>query len=500
MKCLCKKQHPEDEKLDFLPYSYENLIKMSPWIKKSPYLCNDISIGSIFMWNEGADLRFCVYNDTFILRQEINDQCAFTYPYGKDPEGMIELLKDYTERHSMPLRFFAVDEDLVNMIKNDPRLQPVSADFDMRWSDYLYDFAAAAEVSGKKFNGQRNHINKFTKNYGEPNVSLIEPEDVENIETLIDEYEAEHPGGNMIEHIEIERTKKIVRRFKELGLLGACLKVNGEIAAFSIGEIIGKTLLIHDEKALKKYEGAYPTMYRSFVRLVRDNIDGNLIYVNREDDSGDPGIRISKNQYHPVKRVHKYIVHIGSPAARLEEDPIIRSEHLVLTKFRETDKKAYLAMNLDDENNRYWGYDYRKDITITGKIDEDTFYDAAMYDMRIGDSINFAVRQTEDGDMIGEVILWHFTRDGKAEIGCRLMPEYHGKGMGREAFAAAVKYSNEKLGLVLRARCHVLNLASHHMITSAGLEKAARVDDCFYFTQREESGREGEICCNMCET
>ena len=70
MKCLCKKQHPEDEKLYFLPYSYENLMKMSPWIKKSPYLCNDISIGSIFMWNEGADLRFCVYNDTFILRQE----------------------------------------------------------------------------------------------------------------------------------------------------------------------------------------------------------------------------------------------------------------------------------------------------------------------------------------------------------------------------------------------------------------------------------------------
>ena len=84
--------------------------------------------------------------------------------------------------------------------------------------------------------------------------------------------------------------------------LSAVLTVGGKIAAISIGEVIGDTLIIHIEKALKKYDGIYPAMYQGFVKLISSKVSKNLEYVNREDDSGDEGLRISKMQYTGLAR------------------------------------------------------------------------------------------------------------------------------------------------------------------------------------------------------
>ena len=43
---------------------------------------------------------------------------------------------------------------------------------------------------------------------------------------------------------------------------------------------------------------------------------------------------------------------------------------------------AYLSLNTDVENNRWWGYDYREDVSITGPVDEDTFYDSVQCYLR----------------------------------------------------------------------------------------------------------------------
>ena len=150
---------------------------------------------------------------------------------------------------------------------------------------------------------------------------------------------------------------------------------------------------------------------------------GSLTYVNREDDSGDPGLRTSKTKYHPVFMAHKYLVHSGSPAAQLAEIPTISSGGVVLTGIQERDKPAYLKLNMNIENNRYWGYDYREDVSITGQPDENTFYDSVMYDTAAGDSIDLAVRLSDDGEMIGETVLWNFTSHGTAELGCRILPD-----------------------------------------------------------------------------
>ncbi len=471
--------------LEFETFSVEMIKKALPYIKSCTMLCSDMSVGSIYMWRSGADVRFCIWNDTFVMRQVIGGQAAFTWPIGADPDGMIDELMVYTRDNRMPLRFFAVDEETLGTIRRDERLQPAMWSYDRRWSDYIYSFEDAMTFKGRKFSGQRNHINKFRRLCGEPSIRFMRQEDRPKLEAMLAEYEAEHPPASNMERMELERTKKLLDVYAELGLYAACLIVGEEIAAFSIGEIVGDMLLIHVEKALKRFVGAYPTMYTGSVQLIAEHIGHPLRLVNREDDAGDMGLRTSKQQYQPIAMVDKYLVHIDSPAARLDRSPVISSGGVVLTGLRESDKPAYLALNTDAENNRYWGYDYREDTSIVHPVNEDTFFDSVQYDMSVGDSINFAVRLTENGEMIGEGILWNFTADGSAELGCRLLPEYHGKGYGKAAFGALTDLAEQKLGLRVWARCFHENEASRRMI-SGNQYLMVRQDEKYYFFEREK--------------
>ena len=467
--------------LNFEPFSIKSLKRIIPYLKESKFLCSDYSAGALFMWQSGTNLCFCEWNDTLVIKQEWGEQPAYSWPIGKNPDGMIDELIKYVTKKHLPLRFFAINEETLEKIRQDNRLKSPMWAYDPRWSDYIYSFEEARTFSGKKYSGQRNHINRFKRLYGEPDIRFLNPDDYSSVLNMLCEYEKEHTDASPLELMELENTRNFLSVYKSLGLYAAGLFINGNIVAFSIGEIIGDMFLIHIEKALKKYEGVYPTMYSGFVRLMEKH---PLKIINREDDSGDPGIRTSKMQYHPIKLIHKYLVHINSPAAKLDSIPDIKADNIILTAFRNTDKKAYLDLNTDVDNNRFWGYDYREDVGITEKISEDTFYNMAVLDMQVGDSVNLAVRSALDGEMIGEVILWNFTFSGEAELGCRIMPQYSGQGYGTNAFRATADFAEKVLGIKVYARCFHNNIPSKRMIAASGFELWYSNDTYNYYKRK----------------
>ncbi|MBR3227371.1 MAG: GNAT family N-acetyltransferase [Erysipelotrichaceae bacterium] len=472
--------------LNFEPFSLSALKKVLPYIKESPLLCSDLSAGYLYMWHEDTDVHFCVWKDTFTVMQKIGEQPAFTYPIGPCCREMIDEIALYARENGLPLRFYAIDDEVLEKLLNDDGLKEPMYAYDRKWSDYIYNFEEAMTFKGKKYSGQRNHVNRFRKLYGEPDIRFLNEGDVPAVEEMLKEYELEHPDGDALEKMELEQTKKLFSVSRELSLHVAGMFVNDRLIAFSIGETVNRTLIIHVEKALTCYKGVYPTMYSGFVRLISENTDRQLYYVNREDDSGDPGLRTSKLQYQPICIAHKYLLHLGSPAYRMEKEYTVKGKDAVLTEFRETDKHAYLELNTDIENNRYWGYDYREDLYLDDPEDENTFYDSAVYDMKCGDSINFAVRLSKDGDMIGETILWNFSSDGQAELGCRILKGYQERGLGKDAFIATAEYARNVLGLELTVRCYRENRASYGMISSTGLFTLSREDEGFYYFEEKK--------------
>ena len=160
-----------------------------------------------------------------------------------------------------------------------------------------------------------------------------------------------------------------------------------------------------------------------------------------------------------------------------EAVPRLETERLVLDEITEADKPAYNALCLDDERNRWWGYDYRQDLR--GELTEDYFLDVACHDFDRRLAVNFAVRL--EGKLIGEAVLYNFDWRGGAELGCRIAPEFAGHGYGTEAFAAAADWALYRLGLEkVVAKCYKENTASFKMLSSC-MRRNGEDETFFYF-------------------
>ena len=97
----------------------------------------------------------------------------------------------------------------------------------------------------------------------------------------------------------------------------------GEIISFCLSEICGETLIDHIEKALPDYEGIYPATVQEFAKTFAQGVK----YINREDDAGSRGLRISKLQYQPLEILPKHTIHIRTALNRLKKVPVVKGEN-----------------------------------------------------------------------------------------------------------------------------------------------------------------------------
>jgi hypothetical protein len=176
--------------------------------------------------------------------------------------------------------------------------------------DYLYRAEDLKYFRGKKLSGQRNHVNKFLKTYGTWAFRPIAPEDVPAVKVFLDRYASRWDKAAASFHEDISKTHEILDHLQTYDLLGGMLLVEGEIAGFSLGEILGDTLFTHVEKADREYEGCYQMLVAQFAQQFAHE---GVHFINREDDTGDLGLRTSKLSYHPVTLLEKYTVTVEEP-------------------------------------------------------------------------------------------------------------------------------------------------------------------------------------------
>ena len=121
------------------------------------------------------------------------------------------------------------------------------------------------------------------------------------------------------------------------------------------------------------------------------------------------------------------IVKVLSELLLLDEEPSVGEGEITLTPLCDSDSGEYYRLCTDKELNKHWGYDFSKDNPDPS---EEYFLEEARAGFANGTSLSLAVRLS--GKFIGEATLWGFDLKGGASLGFRLLPEYHGRGLGKE--------------------------------------------------------------------
>ncbi len=179
--------------------------------------------------------------------------------------------------------------------------------------DYIYTRKDLADLSGRKFHKKRNLVNGFINNYNYEEKPITR----ENRCDLYSILEAwtEEKG----ESSDVQAAKEAIDLIDTLSLQGCITYVDSLPSAYSMGEVYnqGSMFAVHFEKAIGSYKGIYKFINQSFASM----IDPSIIYINREQDLGDQGLRQAKMSYRPTGFVKKYRICSSefSPCEELEE-------------------------------------------------------------------------------------------------------------------------------------------------------------------------------------
>ena len=440
--------------LEFKPISEQYSPLLRKYYSQCTYGLCEYSLGVKLMWRDHWRPEFAESHGCLVvLNHSAHYGCMFDFPIplpGEgDVDGALDGIDEWCVEKSVPPSFGVVPEGERERLMR--RYPYATVDSDRLWQDYFYHAEALRTFAGRHYSGQRNHINKFRKLYPQAVYRELTPADHDKVEDFWREFHRVFNKEDAEAKMEVCYARRLMNQTGEPWTLTGCVELDGKLIAIALAEVCGDTLVCHIEKALPQYEGVYPFMVQSFAAA---NSQG-LQWINREDDAGDKGLRTSKLQYLPAFLGAKVRILARNELSGLDTIPVLKTERLLLDGLREEDRAEYNRLCLDDERNRWWGYDYRDDLE--GEL---------------------------EGRLIGEAVLYRFDYKGGAELGCRILPEYAGHGYGAEAYRRAADWSLYTLGLYrLKAKCYHENEASRKMLESC--MRPAGEDETFLYFEKK---------------
>jgi len=290
--------------LEFKKLELSDIDKIKHYFECSANRICDNSVGAAFMWRDFFSVEYAIYNDTIIFKSKVvysNNITAFSFPLGKDISGILEKVVAYCRLNNLHISFHTITSTEIDL------LETIFPNFEVfketDWSDYVYHTEDLKTLKGRKYNGQRNHMNAFKKNF--PDYSFEELT-AHNIAQVMDFFV--HLNSidldTAISKEEHDKVIEVLENYDAYGCFGGVLKASDEVVAFAVAENINDVMFVHIEKADKNYRGAYQVVNNELVkRFATDEIK----FINREEDVGDPGLRYSKRAYHPCAILDKYI-------------------------------------------------------------------------------------------------------------------------------------------------------------------------------------------------
>lgn len=274
-------------------------------LRKSNFRGCEYTFGNLFLWSTHFNTEICFADSFCFEKTGIGKNTMFIYPYGEgNVDTAVSLIREYAAQKDIPCVICANKTVTGTILEKYPEAKSVLY---REFCDYVYSANELENLIGKKFHAKRNHLNRFYENNWsfEAMTSANIPECLAMNELWRDENVTDGADDVQSKLAELDVVTRGLKLFNELGFTGGVLRVNGEVQAFTFGERSAEdTFVIHVEKALRKYQGAYAAINREFVRSLGKKFE----YIDREEDMGAENLRKAKMSYNPVFLEEKYLI------------------------------------------------------------------------------------------------------------------------------------------------------------------------------------------------
>ena len=173
--------------------------------------------------------------------------------------------------------------------------------------DYLYTRLSLSTLSGKQLHKKKNHVNGFLTNYPDFTLKKLDADTKKDAGKILDIWATEQSD---LQETDYEAAQQALALPETDGFTGLILYVKGTPVAWCLAEFAaqGATAVVHFEKARTDFRGSYQYINYAFAQSLPEHI----VYINREQDLGDEGLRHAKMSYKPEGFVKKYRLDKGA--------------------------------------------------------------------------------------------------------------------------------------------------------------------------------------------
>jgi hypothetical protein len=292
--------------LAFTKLTLDDIGRIRPFLADASGIICDDTPGGVFLWRDYLSTEYAIDGGTLFLKKQAPGGIeAFHPPLGGDLEEGLRAVVSYCQSKGSRAAFIIAGEEKLRLLRD--MFGETQIHQDDCWSDYIYRAEDLIHLRGKRYHGQKNHINYFKKTHGDYLFEEITPANAHSVRDFFQNIPNRKESGLLSE--EHRKILEVLEHYQTYGMIGGLLRVPDKPVAFAVGERRNNVLYVHIEKADTRVRGACQMICNEFVRhFATDGIE----FVNREEDEGDEGLRRSKLSYHPCVIAKKYIAVIGT--------------------------------------------------------------------------------------------------------------------------------------------------------------------------------------------
>lgn len=283
--------------MEFRPVRLEDKAAIEHFTRPSG-ICNcDLAFANMYCWEGTYRSAWCVEEGFLLIRFYIDGSHHIGYmqPLGEgDFTHLIPRLEADARAAGQPLRISGLTPEGAAAVRRAHPEFGICRNRD--YEDYVYRADDLRNLTGRRYQPKRNHINRFEAAYDyryEELTPALAPECMR----LEREWRAGHDSHAAELTAEQRAMQRAFDHFGELELRGGALFVGEKLVAFTIGSAINdEAFCIHVEKADTRYDGAFTMINRLFAQ----HLPPHYTLIDREEDLGLEGLRQSKLSYHPL--------------------------------------------------------------------------------------------------------------------------------------------------------------------------------------------------------
>lgn len=273
---------------------------------RNDHLCEHCFV-DLFIWRGHYETRICFYKDFLLVKMKTlhDGRTMYLAPIGKgDLADAVHMIEQDAAAQGVPFAMCSIAETLKTQLE---ALFPDRYTYtaDPGAADYIYLSEKLQTLSGKKLQSKRNMVNRFSAAY-EGRWSYEDITDENRHDAFSFHIKWCQQNGCMRDNAFWGETCAIgiaLNHLEPLRIRGGLLRLDGDVIAFTLGcQSTDDMYVVQIEKADHEIAGAYQMINQQFVK--RNCKD--VMYVNREEDLGLPGLRKAKQSYYPVMMGVKY--------------------------------------------------------------------------------------------------------------------------------------------------------------------------------------------------